>query len=176
MDEDPWPYGLSLRGLAPGDSGAVVTVQRACYDEPLLESVETFGDRLASPCQCSVGVFGSGGPGGLVAYLAAYQTRLDRITPLHGGFEAASDADTIHIHDLSVLPCHAGRGLAARLLADRLAWARAAGLDYAALVAVRGAQRYWEKQGFRPREPADPRQRRHLASYGDSGCYLIRRL
>jgi len=162
------------RPLAAADLPGLLAVQRACYRADLVEGAEVFARRLASPAQCSLVL---AAPDGTVcAYLAAYRSRRGHVTPLHGDFAPTPGADTLYLHDLAVLPAARGRGLAGVLVAQLLAQARAEGLAHAALVAVQGAQAWWQAQGFAAHAALAAAQRQRLAGYGPDAAYLLRAL
>ena len=98
-----------VRPLALSDLADLLAVQLACYGEGFVESGEVFARRLASPANCSL-VLEQGGA--VCAYLAAYRSVRGKVTPLHGDFEATAQPDTLYLHDMAVLPAHAGQGLA----------------------------------------------------------------
>lgn len=162
-----------IRALALQDLPALLAVQRACYGDGYIEGAEVFARRLASPANCSLAVERAGR---LVGYLAAYRSRLGKVTPLHGDFEAVPAPDTLYVHDMAVLPDCAGLGLARALLTPLLQSARAAGLRHSALVAVQGAQGYWARHGYVPRALQDPAQQRHLQGYGEDAVYMAMEL
>lgn len=91
----------------------------------------------------------------------------------NAGAPPSSPQPVLYLHDMSVLPAHAGRGIASHLLRLLLAEARAKGLARAALVSVQGSQAYWERQGFRVAEVTDAEQRRNLESYGEGAVYMV---
>lgn len=162
-----------VRPLALSDLADLLAVQLACYGEGFVESGEVFARRLASPANCSLVLE----QGGLVcAYLAAYRSVRGKVTPLHGDFEAVAQPDTLYLHDMAVLPAHAGQGLARMLL--RPLWAQAAsqGLRHSALVSVQGSQVYWERQGYVLQPLPDVKQRERLSSYGEGAAYMARSL
>jgi ribosomal protein S18 acetylase RimI-like enzyme len=146
-------------------------VQRACYGDAYVESAEVFTRRLASPAQCSL-VLEDGGR--VCAYLAAYDSRLGKVTPLHGDFEATPQPDTLYLHDMAVLPQLAGRGLARALLVPLWQRALARGLRQSALVSVQGSRGYWERQGYAAQPLQDAAQRQRLAGYGTDALYMVR--
>lgn len=166
----PW----TLRALAAADVPGLLAVQRACYGEEFVEAAEVFVRRLASPANCSLVL--TTAQGEVCAYLAAYRSRLGCITPLHGDFEATAQPDTLYLHDLAVAPAWAGRGLAVRLLAPAWAQARRVGLTHSALVAVQGAQHWWQRHGYAPRPQLPALQQAHLSSYGAAAVYLYKSL
>ncbi|MPM68702.1 hypothetical protein SDC9_115636 [bioreactor metagenome] len=159
----PRPLGLD-------DLPGLTEVQRACYGDAYVEGAEVFARRIASAANCSM-VLTRGGE--VCAYLAAYGSRVGKVTPLHGDFEAVSAADTLYLHDMAVHPDHAGRGLARVLLLAMRKHAQALGLRYSGLVSVQGSQAYWERQGYAVHALQDEAQRARLATYGDEAVYML---
>ncbi len=113
------PDGLRLRPLAPADLPGLMAVQRACYGDGFIEDEAVFARRLASAAHCSLALVraqepqpqpGQEGaaPEQVAAYLAAYRSRLGRVTPLQGGFHGAPGADALYLHDMAVSPAWAG--------------------------------------------------------------------
>lgn len=164
---------LRVRALTADDLPALLQVQQACYGEDFSESGEVFARRLASAAQCSL-VLEQGGQ--VRAYLAAYRSRRDKITPLHGDFEAVEAPDTLYLHDMAVHPDAAGRGMAQALLAPLWQSARAEGLRHTALVSVQGSRAYWERHGYAVQALAQPLQQQRLHSYGEGALYMARAL
>ena len=163
--------GMVPRPLVPADLPGLLAVQRACYGEGFIESAEVYARRLASAANLSL-VLAQGGQ--VRAYLAAYRSARGKVTPLHGGFDAVPDPDTLYLHDMAVHPACAGQGLAQTLLAAlRQA---GAGLRYSALVSVQGSGAYWQRQGYAVHELHDPVQCAHLASYGEGAAYMLQSL
>ena len=162
-----------IRALGLHDLPGLLAVQLACYGADFIESAEVFARRLASPANCSLALEQDGR---IVGYLAAYRSALHKVTPLHGDFDTVEAPDTLYLHDLAVHPAHAGRGLAAALLAPLWQRARAEGLRHSALVAVQGAQGYWERHGYAMLALPDAGQRQRLAGYGGGAAYMARLL
>jgi GNAT superfamily N-acetyltransferase len=164
----------AVRPLQAGDLEALLKIQLACYEPYFIESAQVYARRLASPVNCSLvhdreGVVG--------AYLAAYRTRFGKVTPLHGDFDGArEEPDTLYLHDMAVLPAHAGQGMARALLERIWAHGRDEGLRYSALVSVQGTGEYWSRQGYAPRPLDDAHERLRLASYGEGAVYMTREL
>lgn len=158
-----------IRALGLHDLPGLLAVQLACYGVDFIESAEVFAWRLASPANCSLALEQDGR---IVGYLAAYRSALHKVTPLHGDFDTVEAPDTLYLHDLAVHPAHAGRGLAAALLAPLWQRARAEGLRHSALVAVQGAQGYWERHGYAVLALPDAGQRQRLAGYGGGAAYM----
>lgn len=165
--------GASVRPLAHRHLSGLLAVQRACYGSAYLESAEVFAARLASPAQCSL-VLTQGGR--VCAYLAAFDSAHGRLTPLHGAFEPVARPDTLYLHDLAVLPGLSGQGLGRALLEAAWRSALGRGLAQSALVAVPGAQGFWERRGYAVHALGDADQRERLAGYGEGARYMLRRL
>lgn len=165
------PSPLVLRHLRASDLPALLDIQRACYGDGFIESAEVYARRLASPVNCSLVAERNGQ---VCAYLAAYRSVYGKVTPLHGDFACAHEApDTLYLHDMAVLPSHAGQGLARALLERALGRGREWGLPRAALVSVQDSQAYWARQGFVAR-PLHETQGPRLATYGDGAVYMVR--
>jgi len=163
---------FDIRALSAHDLPALLVVQRACYGVGYEESEAVFARRLASPAHCSLALLEGGV---LRAYLAAYRSVRDKVTPLHGDFELADAPDTLYLHDLAVSPDGAGRGFAGALL--EALWREASsGLAWAGLVAVQGSQGFWARQGFAVRALEDRVQRERLLGYGAEAVYMVRGL
>ena len=161
------------RPLTLADLPGLLAVQRACYGAGFVEGADVFARRLASPAQCSL-VLEDGGR--VCAYLAAYDSLLGKVTPLHGDFETAPQPDTLYLHDMAVLPQLSGRGLARALLEPLWHKAVARGLRRSALVSVQDSQSFWERHGYAAQPLQDAAQRQRLAAYGAGALYMVRRL
>ncbi len=105
-------------------------------------------------------------PGG---YMVAHPTRAGAppaLDTLLGALPAA--ADTLHLHDVALLPAMQGRGLgAAAVRAARVVAARH-GLPRLGLIAVHGTAAYWARFGF-----VDAPAGATLASYGADARYML---
>ena len=164
---------MTPRALTVDDLPGLLAVQHACYGEGFIEGAEVFARRLANPAQCSL-VLKDGGR--VCAYLAAYDSVLGKVTPLHGDFEAVQQPDTLYLHDMAVLPPLAGRGLARALLDPLWRQAQARGLRQSALVSVQDSQSFWERHGYAAQPLHDAAQRQRLAAYGVGAVYMVRGL
>ena len=164
----PW----IVRPLQAHDVDSLLHVQTICYGDAFLESREVFAQRLGCAHQCSIGVVKEG-EDALQAYLAAYWSNPGKITPLNGFFTAPSAGEQVlYLHDMSVLPVLAGKGVARYLVQHLMSQGRAKGVKQAALVSVQGSQTYWERQGFCVCPVMDTQQSMHLESYGEGAVYM----
>ncbi len=160
-----------LRAMGPGDLGAVLAVQAACYPPSMQEPAAVVLARMRSaPDSCVVAVDGQG----ICAYLFAYPSRIGAVTPLDAPFAPAPDADTLYLHDLAVAPRAHGRGLARRLVAQVLEHGRARGLAASSLVSVQDTAAFWSALGYRETEPACPEARAALSGYPGGARYMVR--
>ncbi|MCJ0765743.1 GNAT family N-acetyltransferase [Variovorax terrae] len=169
----PLPLDLEWRCAAPADVPRMLEIQRACYGEAFLESGALLLRRLAAAPGTSWVALRAGR---VQAYLAAYPSRLGRLTPLHGEFEPAAAPDTLYLHDLAVHPEAAGAGLGPRLVARALEQARRDGLRHSGLVSVQASHAFWQRQGYADHALAQARQRQRLASYPGAARYMARAL
>lgn len=164
---------LLVRDMRADDLEAVLAIQLACYGAGFVEDGVLIARRLAaSPHTGWVAEHG----GAVRAYLAAYPSQRGKLTPLHGDFEVAPDADALYLHDLAVHPEASGLGLGPRLV--RHAWAHAlrAGWRHSTLVSVQASVGFWERQGYAATVPADDLQQARLATYPGHSVYMARRL
>ncbi|UXY13787.1 GNAT family N-acetyltransferase [Chitiniphilus purpureus] len=139
---------MQLRVLTESDLDAVLAIQRECYPAAWQESRATFARKLAlSPQSNWLAHEGDVALG----YLFTHPWH-DRTPPaLDTGLPALPQgADRHFLHDLAIHPQARGRGIAARLVEHALAWGAAQGLREARLVAVLGAERFWQGLGFAP--------------------------
>lgn len=162
-----------IRALTAADLPGLLQVQLACYGADFAESGEVFARRLASAANCSLALE----QGGRVrAYLAAYRSRMAKLTALHGDFEAVAQPDTLYLHDMAVHPEAAGQGLARALLQALWQHAREQGLRHTALVSVQGSRGYWQGHGYAVHLLTDAQQLQRLHSYGQDAIYMARAL
>lgn len=160
----------SARPLRLDDLQGLLQVQRACYGDEFVEGADVFERRIASAANCSLVLEHEGR---VCAYLAAYRSRVGKVTPLHGDFQTPSAPDTLYLHDMAVHPDFAGLGLAHRLLERMRDLARESHLKYSGLVSVQGSQAYWQRQGYGLHAITDPTEQECLASYGADAVYML---
>lgn len=160
---------ITLRSIRDDDLDAVLRVQAACYPPAMQEARAIVLSRIRAAGNTS---FVAECDGQVCAYVFAYRSSRGAVTPLDAPFEVADSGDTLYIHDLSVSPAAAGRGLA-RLLVERLRQlARERHLGHCALVSVQDSQRFWERLGFRETPCGDAAARLALASYPAPAFYM----
>jgi GNAT superfamily N-acetyltransferase len=153
--------GGAWRPMVRADLLAVERIGAAVHaDFP--ERPEVFAERLALfPGGCWV----TGG-----GYAIAHPTRLGEPPALDSLLGALPEAaDTLHVHDVALLPEMQGRGLGGAALRIIRALAGRHGLVWLSLVAVHSTPPYWARFGFEE-APAGPA----LATYGPEARYMVR--
>lgn len=158
-----------IRPLGPADIEGLMQVQEACYGADYMESAEIYRARLACTAQCSLAATDGDR---VLAYLAAYRSKLGSVTPIHGGFSASPSPDTLYLHDMAVRPDCAGQGLAAALFEALWREARAWSPRHSALVSVQGSQGYWQRKGYVRHTRLSREDAAALRSYGDDAVYM----
>lgn len=158
-----------LRTIRETDLDAALRVQAACYPPAMQEAAQIVLSRIRAAGDTS---FVAECEGEVCAYVFAYRSTRGAVTPLDACFDVVEDGDTLYIHDLSVSPAAAGRGLARLLVAQLRALARERGLVNCALVSVQSSQAFWERLGFRAAECAGEEARMALSTYPPVAVYM----
>ena len=117
----------------------------AAYSGDLYEPKEWLRNKLQTFPE---GCWGCRINGGLKGYLFSFPWRKEEVFPLSAAFEIPKDPNCFYIHDLVVSREYQRRGLAAQLAAKAFEIGRGYGFDLFSLVAVQGAEGFWEKLGF----------------------------
>ncbi|MDZ3830271.1 MAG: GNAT family N-acetyltransferase [Sphingopyxis sp.] len=152
------------RPMRAGDLDDVLAIADAVHGAAYSESRETFAERLALyPAGCQI----LDRDGAALGYLITHPWCRDTPPALGQRLGAIpADADTYYLHDIALRPETRGSGAGAAAVAHVETCARAAGFDEITLVAVGGADSYWERHGFTK-----------LIAYPAYGpeCWLMRR-
>lgn len=156
------------RAMQAGDAPAMVALAYAALGPAFAEAPGIYLERLAlSPLGCLVCCEGDR----VLGYAIAHPGRRGQppaLNSLLGGLHPA--ADCWYLHDTALDSALRGQGHAAAMLALQEAQARAHGFTCLALVAVAGAWRYWQRQGFTA--AMSPTLAAKLASYGNDAVYM----
>jgi predicted N-acetyltransferase YhbS len=156
-----------------GDVPDVIAIQAECYRPEIIEDEAAIRARLnLSPDTAWI----AEDTDGVVAYLVAYCSDVGKVTPLGGIFPILTEARSLYLHDLAVSDRAKSSGVGMALIQLACAKAQTEGLEYSSLVSVQGSIAYWKKHGYEVWTFLEPDQRLHLHSYGDQGCYMVRRL
>mgnify|MGYP002041433844 FL=1 len=162
-----------VRAMRPEDLQAVLAIQLACYGAGFVEDGALIVRRLAAAPRTGWVVEHAGR---VAAYLAAYPSRVGKLTALHGDFEVLPEAqaDALYLHDLAVDPAASSHGLGPALVRHALAFADTAGWRRSALVSVQSSLGFWERHGYAVHALADAAQQARLASYPAPAHYMVR--
>lgn len=156
------------------DISGVLSIQQSAYPATLIESSDTFLAKLnLSPESCWLAE-GAGTP---LAYLFAHPWQDGHPPKLDHPLNTLPQyCSTFYLHDLALEPHARGAGIGKHLVNHALRWAREQDLKQAALVAIEGAQPFWEKLGFYPKQIVSKELLEKLADYGSGAEYLEKSL
>ena len=155
------------------DLAWVAAIQAGAYAVDLLEDDATLRARFSGfPDTAWV----AEGPSGVCAYLVAYRSVLDKVSPLGGHFESPTHANCLYLHDLAIDARATGQQLGSLLVRQALLAAEKQGLAYSALVSVQNSQAFWQRLGYRPRMLVARQQQLQLATYSGHGVYMAQAL
>ncbi len=159
------------RPMRAEDIAAVAAISDQVHDR-FSERPAIYAGRLALyPAGCFV----LEGEGALSGYLISHPWKTDSPPELDMPVGAIpADADGFYIHDLALMPQARGSGAAAVATQLAVDAAQDAGFDNLFLMAIRGADRFWRKQGFVDIEGERAGAKR--ASYGVDSRFMRRSL
>lgn len=159
------------RPAIPGDATEVARLS-AVHLGVYAEGIEVFDERVRlAPSGCHV----LDGDGGLIGYMFSHPWTRHRPPALHQMLgEIPRGADCWYIHDVAVDPAGRGGGQVRNIIDRVLRDAAGAGYRVAMLVAVSGADGYWQKLGFK--DATTDALRRKLKCYGHDAVYMERTL
>ena len=159
------------RPAIPGDAAEVARLS-AAHLGVYAEGADVFEERIRlAPAGCYVLDRGRGS--GIIGYMFSHPWTRHRPPALHQKLGAIPrDADCWYIHDVAVDPAGRGGGQVRAIIDRVLRDAAEAGYRIAMLVAVSGADGYWQKLGFT--DATTDALRRKLRDYGDDAVYMER--
>lgn len=162
---------LIVRNMSDADLPCIARIQRECYRDDLLESVESFAAKLSvSPDCCFVAVQQQQ----VVGYAVAMPWRFGEVPELGSdAYRIPPQSDSLYIHDIAVSTTTRKLGAARHLLNSVMDAAHARRFAQICLVAVQGASSYWSRYGFAS-VPASVTAQRKLSMYGDGATLMAR--
>lgn len=160
---------LSWSPMQGDDLPAVDVIARQLHPE-YPEAPAVFTERLALfPEGCTVC---RDGEGRAVGYAVAHPATVGRPPCLDSLLGALPDPpESLHLHDIALLPAIRGRGLVEDFLTGLWALARELSLHRLTLIAIAGREAAWHRRGFRPCG-GDGELARRLGSYGKGAVYM----
>ncbi len=158
---------IEVRPLAVSDIPAVCEIQAGAYrDSSIHESPETFAAYLRAFPDGSLAAVANDS---LVGYGVGHPWLKGVIPPLDfTDLELPRTPTCFHVHDISVQV--KGVQLGRRLLRAMVEIAAEEQLEFLDLIAVQGADTYWDQFGFRPSEPETQAA---IALYGSTAVYMV---
>ena len=162
---------VKIRKMSQSDLPEVSRIQRECYSESILESVDSFSAKLsASPDFCFTAVQGEL----VVGYVVSFPWVFGEIPDLDGAeYPVPPSADSLCIHDMAVTPTVRKVGAAKHMLNTVLASAKHRGYKRIFLVAIQGASSYWMRHGFKVVHAGES-IKRGLSAYGQDAVFMAK--
>jgi|SRR5690606_26509302 len=162
---------MKIQLMSHSDLPEVVRIQRECYNDSILESVDSFSAKLsAAPDFCFIAVQDQQ----MVGYVVSLPWTFGAIPELDGTeYSVPTNTDSLCIHDLAVSPSARKAGAAKGLLDAALESAKQRGYQSIFLVAVQGASSYWQRHGFEVMQ-VDEATQRNLSAYGEDAVLMAK--
>lgn len=160
---------IQIKQLTGSELEDITRIQRECYPDDLIESAESFAAKIsAHPDFCFMVIQDNVAKAYIIAlpWIAGKMLELDS-----SKYKVPPEADCVYIHDIAVAPAARSFGVSRKLLNAVLDAALEKGYKRVCLVAVEGAEAYWERHGFEVWQ-ADAELRNKLAAYGESATYM----
>lgn len=161
---------MLLRNASLKDIDDILALQHIAYPDYLHENAATFASRIEhSPDHCWV----IEDDACIVAYLLAIVDSIPNLPSLGelvSKPQSSNGPMVLFLHDMVVSPDYRGRGISTQLLDNEVSIATQMGILDAYLVAVHGADKLWERYGFRPLVGNAPAF--NLSSYGPTAVLM----
>lgn len=170
MGEDAPP--ITIRTFTCEDLPASLAIQAGAYPAFLVESEAAFASRITAAAPYSLVAQVGDRLGG---YLLAHGWPPHAPPALGTPLDQQMAGGILFLHDCAVARDARGLGIGRRLVGHAFALAVRDGLTGAELVAVEGADRFWEGLGFAPLVPS-PAMAAKLAAYGPAARWMGRAL
>lgn len=156
---------MLLRAITPQDWDAILAIQDECYSQLDPEPLHVLQSKWqVSPQSCFVFEVDKS----VVGYCLAHPWTTNMPPALYQPITHLPKADTLYLHDIAISAKAQGLGAGAKALTRLTLLADRYNLNSLSLVAVQGADSYWQKMGFKP-QAID----KCLGSYTDDAMYMI---
>jgi GNAT superfamily N-acetyltransferase len=137
---------LKIDRLKSEDLKRVHEIQQAVYPAIFHEQVDVFKERLRI---FSEGCLGAWDKEQLIGYVFSHPWILNQEVALHKtALNLPIQANCLYLHDMAIDPHYRGLGIGSQLWNSIQLKAKAMNLYSVALVAVLGAETFWERCGF----------------------------
>ncbi|MGX9460809.1 GNAT family N-acetyltransferase [Shewanella sp. A14] len=145
-----------------------MAIQAQCYVELTPESLSVMQSKWqASPTTCLV--FEQNNT--VLAYALVHPWPRGDVPSLDTEITKHNTTGSWYLHDMAISPRAQGMGVGKQLCAYIINQAKTSMANGIGLVAVQGAQTYWQQQGFKP-ESTSTKLTASLSSYPVGACYL----
>jgi GNAT superfamily N-acetyltransferase len=159
---------MSIRPIYATDWPAIMAIQAQCYVELAPESLGVMQSKWrTSPTSCVV----FERQGRVLAYALVHPWQRGDAPSLNTEISGQIDANCWYLHDMAIAPNAQGMGIGKQLFTYVVNQAKALTVKGIGLVAVQGAQTYWQQQGFKA-DITSAKLTQSLDSYPDGACYL----
>lgn len=142
---------VKIREANKHDIHDIMKIQRECYPSDLVEPSEVFVDIISDGLCVVAEAYGT-----MVGFLLAHLSPRDHVHLLHQKpmkMPPTEESTCIFIHDCSVSPGFRGKGIGSAMVATlKRKHEEETACKYMQLMAVNGAQSFWEKNGFTERK------------------------
>ncbi|MGN6826783.1 GNAT family N-acetyltransferase [Paucibacter sp. M5-1] len=167
---------IVLRPLSAADVPSVLALQAQCYGADFLEDAQAFAAKLraAEPYRTCWMAWRGEQP---LAYLVGLPLCHDSLPALNAqSLQLPAEPRLLYLHDLAVAPAGRSLGLARRLVEHLERRAGDLGLKTLGLVAVQGAETFWQRQGYASLQQLSATLAAKLASFGPEARFMQRSL
>ncbi|WP_164839101.1 GNAT family N-acetyltransferase [Shewanella livingstonensis] len=159
---------MPIRPINPTDWPAIMAIQAQCYVELAPESLGVMQSKWrASPTSCVVFEH----QGSVLAYTLVHPWPRGDAPSLETEISDQSNANCWYLHDMAISPSAQGMGIGKQLFTYLVEQAKTLTVNGIGLVAVQGAQTYWQQRGFKT-DITSVKLTESLNSYPDGACYL----
>jgi predicted N-acetyltransferase YhbS len=159
--------------MQPHHLAGVQAVQQRAYASELWESTDALAQKQQlSAATCFIAQTSAGE---VIAYIFTHPWLRHAIPKLNTVLSAIPvESELLYIHDLAVHPAWHGQRLAQLLMVEVQRVAQDSMLTEMALVAVQGAQTFWQRLAFVEDTQAKTQLFESLQVYGEGALYMMR--
>ena len=161
---------FEIKQMTEPDLEEIFVLQTLAFPPELVESKAAFTLKLhAFPTGCLAAKVDNK----IVGYLFTIPWLKNMVIEVNASdLSQPGKADCLYIHDLAIDPQCRGMKLGNGLVAEGRKMAQENGFAWMTLVAVRGADRYWEKFDFVVQEEVSAENQTKLSDYGSDAVYM----
>lgn len=164
---------MKIIQASTADVEAILTIQQECYPVDLIETAESFAAKIVnSKGYCFI----AKDKQQTLGYLITLPWVLGKPFPIDSSrVNSPSKINCLYIHDLAVGIKARSMGAGRRLLEHVFKLSSKNQFNSVALVAIEGADSYWQRLGFTP-VIRTPELDKALSQYGSDAVYMVKTL